>query len=147
MDTIPSFVVFIGGLVLAALIVAVGFYVYNNQKAAADTVNAQVTDMSNQLQEQQWTQYEGAETSGSEVLTVIKKMKDSGTFVAVNGTYYGCDESLELQTQEDWDAAIKLARKRGDANYIVPSKTYYGTVVRDEDTTAILGIEFTSEAP
>lgn len=143
MDTIPSFVVFIGGLVLAALIVAVGFYVYNNQKEAADAVNAQVTDMSNALQEQQWTQYEGSETSGSEVLTVIKKMKDSGTFVCVDGTYYGCDESLTPQTQDDWDAAIKEARKRGSAQYIVPSKKYYGAVVRDENT-AILGVNFTS---
>ena len=146
-DTIPGFVVFIGALVLAALIISVGFYVYNNQKEASDAVLAQTNAMTTQLQESQWTQYEGSTVTGSEVFAVIKRMKDLDTFVSVDGKYYiYTDNTLTTpQTQAEWDAALKAAKKRGSESYIVPSKKYYGKVVRDENTTAILGIAFTSE--
>lgn len=147
-DTVPGFVVFIGGLVIAALIVSVGFFIYNNQKETSDVVVEQTNRINNQLQEAEWTQYNGTEITGSEVVNVIKRLQDTDTFVSVdNGNgevfYIYSDASLNTRLTNDEQAAkIKEAKKRGSTAYINPSTKFYGQVERDANTEGILGIKF-----
>ncbi len=156
-DTIPGFVVFIGGLVLAALIVSVGFFIYNNQKETSDAVVAQTNRLNNQLREADWTQYDWTEITGSEVLSVVKRMKDTGTWVYCMGNQFYYDGAASNTTGTggslggEIDAAtqaetMKKARKRGDPNYINPSSIFTGVVVRDDATGAIVGLAFNSKA-
>lgn len=156
-DTIPGFVVFIGGLVFAALIVSVGFYIYNNQKETSNAVVEQTNRLNNQLREAEWTQYDWAEVTGSEIMSVIKRMKDTGTWVYCMGNQFYYDGAASNTTgtggtlgAEIDDATmaetIKKARKRGDPNYINPSSIFTGVVVRDDATGAIVGIAFNSKA-
>jgi len=148
-DTVPGFVVFIGGLVIAALIVSAGFYIYNNQKETSDVVVEQTNRINNQLQEAEWTQYNGTEITGSEVFNVIKRMQDTDTYVSVdNGNgevfYIFSDASLTNRySNTDQSKLLKAAKKRGDAAYINPSTRFYGEVMRDDVTEGILGIKFT----
>lgn len=148
-ETIPGFVVFIGGLVIAALIVSVGFFIYNNQKETSNAVVAQTNRINNQLQEAEWTQYNGTEITGSEVINVIKRFAEADTYVSVdngNGevTYIfdGRDLTSRLSSA-DQAAKLKAAKTRGDAAYINPNTLFLGEVDRDENTEGILGIKFT----
>lgn len=148
-DTVPGFVVFIGGLVIAALIVSVGFFIYNNQKESSDVVVEQTNRINNQLQEAEWTQYNGSEIAGSEVINVIKRMQDTDTFVCVNNGngevyYIFSDATLKSRlSNDDQSKALKAAKTRGNAAYINPSTRFYGEVVRDDVTEGILGLKFT----
>ena len=148
MDSIPGYVVFIGGLVLAALIVSSGFFIYNQQKETSDTVVAQNEKLNTQLQEEEWTQYVGDLISGSQVVNVIKRMHDSGTYVSVSiggaETYYiYTDNTLSTKmTDEEYAQALTNAKKRGASTYINPNSDFMGTLDRDDVTDAILGIKF-----
>ncbi len=149
-DTIPGFVVFIGGLVIAALIVSVGFYIYNNQKETSDAVVAQTNRLNAQLQEAEWTQYDGMEVMGSEIVNVIKRMKDSGTYIQVGDASYCCpnDGSGINYDNTTFSKMLAAAKRRSatdkpnNASYINPSGLFIGEVKRDENGT-ILGIVFT----
>lgn len=147
-DTIPGFVVFIGGLVIAALIVSVGFFIYNNQKETSNAVVEQTNRINVQLQEAEWTQYEGMEVTGSEIINVIKRMKDSGTYVEVNGYKFCADDAGNNKTNDEFSKDLAAAKRRsaaseGSATYINPSTLYIGSVVREEESDAIVGIVFT----
>lgn len=148
MDSVPGYVVFIGGLVLAALIVSSGFFIYNQQKETSDTVVAQNEKLNTQLQEEEWTQYVGDLIPGSQVVNVIKRMYDSGTYVSVTiggaETYYiYTDNSLQNKmTDEEYAEALTNAKTRGSSTYINPNSDFLGTLDRDETTDAILGIKF-----
>lgn len=148
-DTIPGFVVFIGGLVIAALIVSVGFFIYNNQKETSNAVVEQTNRINNQLQEAEWTQYNGTEVTGSEVINVIKRFQEADTYVSVdNGGgevfYIYADRALTTKkTSEEEAELLKAAKTRGNAAYINPNTRFVGVVDRDETTEGILGIKFT----
>lgn len=146
-DTIPGFVIFIGAVIIAALIVSLGFVFFNSQKENSEVVLEQSNRLATQLSENEWMQYDGETVRGSEVLSVIKHMRDSGTYVAVDvgsgATYYCYDSSLNPQAPDDFSNAYKDAKTRGNGNYINPNSTFEGKVDRDATTDGILGITFT----
>jgi hypothetical protein len=148
MESVSSFLRGVGGLAIAALIVLFAFFLYNNQKESANEVVEQTNRVNVQVQEAEWTQYEGTDVTGSEVINVIKRMSDSGTYVSVNNgsgevfyIYSGRDLGTKLTSSEE-ATLLSNAKKRGNAAYISPGKHFIGTVDRDDTTDAILGIKF-----
>lgn len=143
-NALGDFVMLIGGLVIAVLIVSFAFIIYNNQKETGNAVIAQSSRINNQLQESEWTQYDGVQITGSEVLNVIKRMKDSGTYVCVDNVYYCTSSDLATpDTPEEFSKKLKAAKSLSDDTaYIVPSALYDGIVDRT-DNGAIKGITFT----
>lgn len=144
---IPGFVIFIGTLVIAAVIISFMFMILNNQKDTGTAVVDTVNDLNNQLQEYEWTQYDGIQVSGSEVFSVIKRLENSGTYVKVKDTYYlYADNTLTTpKTAAERTTDLKNAKKRSSATYINPNTKFWGKVYRSPDTDAIMGLEFTTE--
>ncbi len=141
-NALGDFVMLIGGLVIAVLIVSFAFIIYNNQKETGNAVINQGNRMNIQLQESEWTQYDGVTITGAEVINVIKRMQNSNTYVEVDGTKYCAGEDLKNVTDEDFSKALKAAKKKTEATYINPSTMYDGEVIRDEEK-GIKGIKFT----
>ena len=150
MDNVTKWILIIAGLVITALIIAYGVSVYNDNKKNADAANNKIERISQDMQESDWTQYDGTEITGSQVINVIKHFHSLGeTFVSVDNHksgevfYVFSDASLSSkQSDDDFRDAIVAAKKRGENTYINPSGKFLGELVRDPDDGTILGIKF-----
>ncbi len=146
----PVFIALVAGAILMLLVVSAGFLIYNGQKENLNTVMDESNKTANQLAESKWTQYEGAEVTGSEVISVIKQMKETDTFVTVNNgngdvNYIYTDGATltTKMTDAEYATALSKAKKRGSTEYINPNTRFTGEIVRDAVTEGILGIKFT----
>ena len=142
----------LAGIVLMLLVISGAFIAYRNSKEGMSAANEKVSNMTNDMIESEWTQYEGQEILGSEVLSVIKHYKGNGTFVSVdNGNgevfYLYTDASLGTEmTSPEFAEALAKAKKRGGPEYINPNTRFVGEIVRDDVTESILGLKFTKSA-
>lgn len=141
-NALGDFVMLIGGLVIAVLIVSFAFIIYNNQKETSNAVINQGNRMNIQLQESEWTQYDGTVITGAEVVNVIKRMQNSNTYVQVGEKKYCADDGLKNVSDETFSEDLRAAKSKTSDAYINPSTMYEGKVDRD-DTKGIKGIIFT----
>ncbi len=148
-EATPTFIILVIAVILALLLGSIAFFVFNSNRENLNAATEKGNRMSTQMVESEWTQYEGTEITGSEVIAVIKHMKDYGTFVSVdngNGEVnYTFTDGQSLQTEmtsTEFSEALAKAKKRGGSEYINPNTRFIGEVVRDDVTEGILGIKF-----
>lgn len=147
-----NFLAICAAIILMLLVISAAFIMYRNNKENMNTATERTNQMTNEMEESEWTQYEGQQITGSEVISVIKHMKTMGTFVSVdNGNgeifYIYTDASLGTeQTSAEFGEALHKAKTRGSAEYINPNTKFLGEIVRDDVTESILGLKFTKAA-
>lgn len=151
MDSISKAIQVVGGIVLTLLLVSLIFSAYSTQQDNANQAITKTNEMNVTLLESDYTQYDGATISGSEVVNVIKRFKDQDIYVGVCVTatsgvgtsfdYYNHDATLGTNNIKD----LASAKVKSNANYITPSAQFLGEVKRDDTTGAIVGITFTRQ--
>ena len=109
--------------------------------------NSALTDSNSvitQMDEAKYTQYDAAVVTGSEVVNVIKLHANDKIYVGVN---IGGSQTNYIYSDATFTAAgASLAAARDKANtsvYINPNSKFTGQVVRDANTSAIVGLVFT----
>lgn len=148
-----------GGLILAMLIIALAFTIYNSSKDTANDAMSQITNLSASMAESQYTQWEGQTVTGSQVVSIIKQFQNdtSGIMVDNNGssatggvTNYGLTLTMDsgsvvkgtLSNTASSATVADATNKTNAGTYITPSAQFFCTVVRDPNTEAIVGLYF-----
>ncbi len=149
-ESVNGFLIFIISMIVAVLIATFGFTVYQSLKTSGSNSLLKVEKMNAQMDESEFTQYDGEIVSGTQVISVISNFKDKGVVIRVfNGKqdmkfYINPDDSAEQQksAQTDWAAAMKNIKTRSNKYYITASAQYQGRVSRDA-AGAIIELCFT----
>lgn len=139
------------GTIITCLIVSLGFFIAREAKETAASGAGQISRLNAEFNESDKVLYENLEVSGSEVINVINKFKDSMLSIKVktsgssSAAYYNyvLKESDTILGSES-STSIKEAQNYGSIHYINPNAQFLGEVIRDQNQT-IIGISFTQK--
>lgn len=144
----------IAGIVITLFVIGISFGIVSAVSSNTDKYTTEFDNTTRQILESKYTKYDGAPTSGSIVLNLIKTTYSGATddpvyiFVKTTsnpaGVYYVCDSSGTRLDSSTESGLVRNAQKRGNGNYIMPSASFTGQVDRDTNG-AIIGITFTQE--
>lgn len=134
------------GTIITCVVVGLGFYIAREARDTASGGAGQISRLNAEFNESDKVMYDGLEVSGSEVVNVINKYKNSLVSIKVvtkKGTaYYGCNlNAEENELSGSSTASIKDAQKSTSVTYINPSAQFVGQIIRDKNN-AIIGICF-----
>ncbi|WP_026667608.1 hypothetical protein [Butyrivibrio sp. AE2005] len=140
----------IGGVVLALLFVGVLFGLYGVSKGFFDKAGNKLSQMSVTMDESQYTEYDGAVISGTQVISFIKAHENDEICVSVNNGHTTTSyiySSTDLSSK-DGIGAVSAAQNKANLStvYINPNSKYLGEIVRDSVDAAngtIVGVNFT----
>lgn len=128
-----------GGVIITVLVITLAFGIYTVAKGTSSSATQQINRLSGQMSESMYTQYEGVQITGSEVINIIKQFdKDDIIVEVVIGTStadYGNGSGGTLTDATD----------RSSSNYINHNSMFLGSIERDADTDAIKKIIFTKQ--
>ena len=146
MDAVSKAITFIGGCVIAVLLLTFAFFLWNNQRETGNQVVQETNKVNTALTESSYLVYDGMKVKGSRVLSAISVFSDDDIYINVDGVSYNYDGSNgTLGNPKDAAtkaADLKAAKTKGSSTYINPNSNFTGTVDRDQ-TDAIVGITFT----
>lgn len=135
-------------LVITCLIITFAVTAWNSSKEAGSSALKDTNKVVTMANESKYTTYDGESVTGSEVINFIKQNEGGDVQIEViNGSgsaVYVCGEDLIAFSTTEEAELIKKAKTKTDPAYIHPNRMYYGTVVRDENTSAILKVIFDS---
>lgn len=134
---------------IACLVGGLLFWIFNAGKESVTGSVTQINKMTANVEESKYTQYDGMEITGSQVVSAVTSFKGDNVYVAVNNsntgstyTYYLWDANF---TTKDPTKIKELSNKKNLSTYVNPSSLFIGEVVRDKNTDAIVGIKFTKQ--
>ena len=131
---------------IACLLGGLLFMIFNAGKESVTGSVNDITKTTVTVEESKFTQYDGAEITGSQVVSAITSLKGENVYVSVdNGksvSYYLWDATLRT---ENPTKIKELSNKKNLSTYANPSSTFLGEVIRDNDTDAIIGISFVKQ--
>lgn len=135
-------------IVITCLIITFAVTAWNSSKEAGSSALKDTNKVVTMANESKYTTYDGEFVTGSEVINFIKQNEGGDVQIEViNGSgsaVYVCGEDLIAFSTTEEAELIKKAKTKTDPAYIHPNRMYYGTVVRDENTSAILKVIFDS---
>ena len=132
-------------LVITCLIITFAVTAWNSSKEAGSSALKDTNKVVTMANESKYTTYDGESVTGSEVINFIKQNEGGDEVINGSGSaVYVCGEDLIAFSTTEEAELIKKAKTKTDPAYIHPNRMYYGTVVRDENTSAILKVIFDS---
>ena len=139
----------IGGVVIALLFVGALFGMWGYVSGFFDKVGTKMSSMSTTMDESQYTEYDGAIVSGTQVISFIKAHSNDEICVTVNNGHSTTNYIYSSTDLTDKTGVGNIAQAQNKANlstvYINPNSKYLGAVVRDSvDATngTIVGVTF-----
>lgn len=147
-DSLRSFINIAAIVVVTLGVVALVFTGLNYATGFANGVFDKMDTMSTNLSEDDYTKYDGAIVTGSDVIAAIKYFEGGDPLcitVATNGgnVVFGYTDS-SLQTEVTGSSALLAnCQRKGSTTYINPSAKYQGAVERNATDNSIWGITFT----
>ena len=155
---LSEILVIIGSVVVALLLVMWGISTWRTSKSTGDKVQGEISNLGVMINEEQFTDIEGKNVSGNEVVSDIRSWKNNALCVKVvtktqaSGTYYnfknynastGLRSNQKRTTQEN-STLISDATNSLKPNYINPNGQFLTEVVRDNNQT-IIAVVFTQQ--
>lgn len=137
------------GTIITCLVVTLGFYIAREAKGTAASGVEAIAKLNAQFSENDKIIYDGLEVSGSEVINVINKFKDSQIAIKVQ-TKKGITQYINTLNSDNTaiagkgDTSIKEAKEVTNNSYINPNASFLGEVIRDINQV-IIGISFKQE--
>ena len=130
-------------VVLSCLVIGFAFMQWSTTKESGNVALTDSNSTITQMEEAKYTQYDATVVTGSEVVNVIKLHANDKIYVGVSiaGTQRNYIYSDATFTAAG--ASLALARDKSDPSYINPNSKFTGQVIRDANTSAIVGIVFT----
>lgn len=148
------------GIVAVLLVISFGFLIIRSALEKGNNLTTAVNDKMDNVLESQYTQYDAATISGSQVLNIISEVWsqtdriairvvnkggntttycNAGTYTAAGSATLGTDLTNSAQS-----TAVTAAKTKGNAAYITPTGKFLGEVCRDSNE-AIVMISFTQQ--
>lgn len=143
LDHIRKFVE-IGIVVAVAIILGSAALIGANKTTSiTDKANKKSDEMSLMIDEYDYSKYDGATVSGSDVIAAIKQFQSADAEICVEVTHTGIcyvytDETLTTKST----ANIANAQRKGTAEYINPHAKFLGSIERDSTDNSIRKLIF-----
>lgn len=142
-ETLRDFLKIAGISVVTLILLGVLFAGLNKATGFTDKVFGKMDNYSVMIDESDYTKYEGALVSGSDVIAAIKSFQNSNEPICVEITHTGVsyiytDETLQTEST----ANIANASRKNSSEYINPNANYLGSLVRDSTDNSIRKIVF-----
>jgi len=134
------------GVVITLIVVSIGFLLMRSGQNTAQNAINKLGQVNAELDESQYTMYDGAEVNGYDVINLLNKYKNEyiGIQVITNknttGEWYIHDGSGDSLTAAS--GAIENTMKEESNEYINPNGKFKGKIKRDSNGT-IIAITFT----
>ncbi len=150
-ENVLGFIKWAAGIVITLAIISIAFIVFNIAKDGTMAGVNKIGNMNSQIAESDITIYDEQEVSGSEVINVIRKNKDSYLGILVktgkntSGTWYGYSGSISGGTATlSGVSSVTLSNALDETSnqYINPNGRFDGKIFRDENGSAV-AISFT----
>ena len=151
-DNTDQMVHIIGQVVVALFIVAAIFSVWAIASHFISKGSTKLTNISTTMDESQYTDYDGATVSGTQVISAIKQFGQEQICITVNNghsttPYVYADISLSTPSTNMISAAENKVNL--STVYINPNSHYLGKITRDSTDPihgTIIGLDFTIQA-
>ncbi len=147
-DNTDTMIRTIGSIVIGLFIVGAIFGIWNIAQGFITKGGNKLTQISTTMDESDYTKYDGAIVTGTEVVAAIKYFDQAEVCISVNNghttTTYVYD-SVDLTTRSTNNVSAAQNKINVSTVYINPNSKYLGKVVRDAaDPThgTIVGLEF-----
>lgn len=150
MDNSLKGLILAAGTIITCIVISLGFFISREARDTAANGAGLISKLNAEFNESDKVMYDGLEVSGSEVINVINKFKNSALSIKVTTkkavTYYinTLDEN-ETILKGISSASIKDAQKQSHSTYINPNGQFLGEIKRDINNT-IIGIYFSQVA-
>ena len=132
-----SLIVTVIVVVIALLFGGFAFYTYRTSRNTGNAAVNEIGELGVQLEEQKFTQYEGATVTGSQVISIITSFQGEAIKVVTPGlTIDDCSEDIN-------DSLDKL-RDSSDSAYINPRKRYDISLEYEDGIVSVVNIELHS---
>ena len=149
-DNLSTMVIAIGSIIVALLIVSAIFMVWGRTSTTFDKAAEKIDKQNVTLDESQYTDYDGAVVSGTQVVSFIKVHANDEICVPVNNGHTTTNYIYSSTDLTDKTGVGAIAEAQNKANlstvYINPNSKYVGKIIRDSvDATngTIVGMDFT----
>lgn len=135
------------GTIITCIVISLGFYIAREARDTAASGAGAISKLNAEFNESDKVMYDGLEVSGSEVMNVVNKFKNSEIGIVVQtkkgktSYIYSLNGDYSAITGKS-SASIKEAAKATSTTYINPNAQFLGYIMRDENN-AIIGIGFT----
>lgn len=150
------------GVIIALVIIGVVVSGVYTALRFANSGISRAAELTGQMQEITYTQYDGERVKGDQVLAIIKQFRDDTIAIEVhtgssNDTNYiyesaffsktdaTCSISGDRMTSTEFSEALRNAQDPSLSSYIAPTKNFICTVCRHPDTQGITGLYFELE--
>lgn len=135
------------GTIITCVVISLGFFISREAKETASNGANQINKLNSEFVEGDKIIYDGAVVSGSEVVNVIKKLKNDqvGIYVVTNksSNYYGYEFDIDSGNLRDKISSdYQEACINTNVKYINPYGEFNGKVIRDSNDV-ITGLVFT----
>ncbi len=134
------------GTIITCVVISLAFYISREAKNTASTGTNQINKVNTEFAESDKTIYDGTNISGSEVISVIKRLEGEQTGIYVKttsgNTFYGYEFDVDSGELKDMTTNKCTSTDTGSKQYINPYATYLGEVIRNSNN-AITGLIFT----
>lgn len=146
-------------IIIAIIVILVGAMiywvmgVYKDKKSAADSANSKINNANHEMADFDLLVYDGKSINGDTLKDLIENLYDNRVAVSVqvltlanqtptptSGTSYNCTISSTATTFTE----PAFPSNKGDNNYITPSATFVGTIVKN-DNDEIVCLKFTQQ--
>lgn len=148
--TIGKFLSIAAITTITLLLIGIAYTFYHKTSATVDTAEKKLDSMNIMMEESDYTKFDGAIISGSDVIAAVKYFQNGDPLcikVATAGgdvTFGYTDSTLSTPVgTAETSNILANCQKRGSANYINPTAHYQGKVERNETDNTIWGITFT----
>ncbi len=143
-DSVYDIIKFAAILLAAAIVFLVGANIVTSVRSFGNKTARNMDADATAFEETRYTQYEGAEISGAEVVSILKKMEYDKICIAVkipSGTHYYnyTNYNLSAKSTESIDDAKDSTNT---SKYINPSWKFVGEVHYNGSTGTINGLFF-----
>ena len=140
MESALKGLVLAAGVILTCIVVGIGFYMAREAKATAFVTAENLSELKQEIKEQDIMKYHEREVSGSDVMNLIKRKLLAYEDTDIAPLY------IEVQTKEHQEKYVnnKYLSKLYEADndhYINPIGCFYGKVCKDENDV-IIGVLF-----
>ena len=147
-------------VVIALVIIGIVFTIVTVANRMTANGISRASNLAGQMQETNYTQYDGQLIKGDQVLSIIKQFQDDTISIDVitggsNETRYiydsavfnvanaACTISGDKMTAQEMAVAMRNAQDPASATYIAPTKNFLCIVCRNPETQGITGLHFT----
>lgn len=141
------------GTIITCIVISLGFFIAREARDTAADGAGQISKLNAEFNESDKVMYDGLTVSGSEVINVINKFRNSNLSVVVETNkvhtsyYYELSSKTGTSGEKVWSLGGKIktdgyvAQSSSSESYINPNAQFMGDIVRDVNNV-IIGVVF-----